>query len=148
MHSLVSMHVTYGHTHIRKLHSICICPRACEHDDAEDGPRRRGNGTQMLELFTLNLRDDVREANTRGKMQNAECKTRTVRWTRPEKARWKLGPSGSKRGREFEWIRRPAVRGRFDRLEIRTSLCNLSNCSLCYFPLSFGLDVRSKLPPR
>lgn len=87
MHSLVSMHITYrSHTqsqialtHTRTRTDTCNGPRACEHDDAEDevlyDPRRRGNGTQMLELFTLNLRDDVREANARGKMQNTECET-------------------------------------------------------------------------
>lgn len=32
----------------------------------------------MLQLLTLNLHGDVRETNTRGKMQNAECKTRNA----------------------------------------------------------------------
>lgn len=41
----------------------------------------------MLELFTLNLRDDVREANARGKMQNTECKTRGGL----DQRKWKLG---------------------------------------------------------
>jgi len=109
MHSFGSMHVTYrSHTHTHTFANCtyvhiqhartdtCICPRVCEHDDtlrtALYSPRRRGSGTQMFELFTLNLPDDMREANARGKIQNGECKT--ARWSRPEKAGWKWAYQG------------------------------------------------------
>lgn len=93
MHSLVSMHITYrSHTH-----TITNCTYACARQTRASvhvpvntamrrtvlyDPRRGGSGTRMLELFTLNLRDDVREANARGKMQNTECKTWTADSTR------------------------------------------------------------------
>lgn len=105
---------TYAHIHMHRqtCASVHVPVNTTMRRTVLYGPRRRGNGTQMLELFTLNLRDDVREANARGKMQNAECKIRTVWWTRPEKARWKLGLPG-----EEGASRRSAVRSQYDRLK-------------------------------
>lgn len=68
------------------------------------------------------------------KIQNAKREPRT----RLEKARWKLGP-------EIEGIGGSA--DSID-LEMSTGLCNFSNCSSYYFPLSFGLDVRNSLVNR
>lgn len=53
----------------------------------------------MLELFTLNLRDDVRVANARGKMQNAECKTRTARWNSTGESVVEIGPTSVEGGK-------------------------------------------------
>jgi len=95
-------------------------------------------------LFTLNLRDDVRVANARGKMQKAGCEMRNAR--SPDD---RTGPGlriGSARGERREGKPAEGVSGRVDRLESKSAgLYNLSNCSSLCFPLLSATQRNSYL---
>lgn len=109
--------------------------------------------TRMLALFTLNLS----EARAHSKMLNVERKMQNSRETRRD-----LAQTRSNEGKK-DVLGRPererpgcGTRSEFNRLETSNhrGLCNLSNCSLCYFLLALdgprdAFHARPQLfPPR